>query len=80
MIMQALREIHNVTSDTLTIKIPPNISHTKAEVIILFLEDKVDELPQKDPWEATRQFRKKLEQKGRVFNDSVELIREDRER
>jgi len=37
-------------------------------------------MPQTYPWEATRQFRKKLEQKGRVFNDSVELIREDRER
>jgi len=42
MIMQALREIHHVTSETLTIKIPPNISYTKPEVIILFLEDKID--------------------------------------
>ena len=76
--MQALREIHNITSDTLTIKIPQNISVPKAEVIILFFDDK--KLPQTDPWKATRQFRKKLEQQGRVFNDSVELIREDRER
>ncbi len=78
--MQALREIHNITSDTLTIKIPPNILFPKAEVIILFFEDKIEDLAQTDPWKATRQFRKKLEQKGRVFNDSVELIREDRER
>lgn len=27
--MQALREIHEVTSDTLTIKIPPNISYSQ---------------------------------------------------
>ena len=60
--MQALREIHNVTSDTLTIKIPPNIVSPKAEVTILFFEDQFDELPQKDPWQATRKFRKKLEQ------------------
>ncbi|MDM8564805.1 hypothetical protein QUF74_04050 [Candidatus Halobeggiatoa sp. HSG11] len=76
--MQALREIHNVTSDTLTIKIPPNVSYPKAEVIVLFLEDK-DE-PQTDPWKATHQFRKKLEQSGRIFSDSVELIRKDRKR
>ncbi len=78
--MQALREIHNVTSNTLSIKIPPNIPYPKAEVIVLFLEDKIEPTPQTDPWKATRQFRKKLEQSGRVFNDSVELIREDRER
>jgi hypothetical protein len=40
-IMQALREIYDVTSDTLTIKIPPNLSYPKAEVIILFLDDKI---------------------------------------
>ena len=77
--MQALREIYDVTSDTLTIKIPPNLSYPKAEVIILFLEDKMAPIPQDDPWKATRQFRKKLEESGRVFSDSVELIREDRE-
>ncbi len=78
--MQALREIHNLTSDTLSIKIPPNNPYPKAEVIILFLEDTVKPTPQTDPWKATRQFRKKLEQSGRVFDDSVELIREDRDR
>jgi len=78
--MYTLREFHDVTSDTLTIKIPPNISYPKAEVIVLFLEDKIDHIPQTDPWKATRQFRKKLAQSGRVFSDSVELIREDRER
>ncbi|MDM8561985.1 hypothetical protein QUF54_01365 [Candidatus Marithioploca araucensis] len=78
---EALRKIYDVTSDTLTIKIPPNISYPKkAEVIVLFLENKIDPIPQADPWKATRQFREKLEQSGRVFSDSVELIREDRER
>ncbi|HAI68879.1 MAG TPA: hypothetical protein DCM38_05500 [Gammaproteobacteria bacterium] len=77
--MQALREIYDVTSDTLTIKIPPNFSYSKAEVIVLFLEDQIEHKEQHDPWEATRQFRKKLEQSGRVFSDSVELIRADRE-
>lgn len=78
--MQALREIHDVTSDVLTIKIPPNLSPSKAEVIVLFLEDKIDQIPQTDPWKATRQFREKLERSGRVFSDSAELIRADRER
>jgi len=77
--MQALREIYDVTSDTLTIKIPQNFSYSKAEVIVLFLEDQIEHKAQPDPWEATRQFRKKLEQSGRVFTDSVELIRADRE-
>jgi hypothetical protein len=72
--------IHDVTSDTLTIKIPPNLSYPKAEVIILFFEGKIDKIAPADPWKATRQFREKLEQSGRVFSDSVELIREDRER
>jgi hypothetical protein len=78
--MQALREIHDVTSDTLTIKIPPNLSYPKAEITILFFKDEIESVPQADPWKATRQFREKLEQSGRVFSDSVELIREDRER
>ncbi|GEM_PF-7077888 len=48
-------------------------------MIVLFLEDQIEHKAQPDPWEATRQFRKKLEQSGRVFTDSLELIRADRE-
>ena len=31
-------------------------------------------------WEAIHQFRQRLQQSGRAFSDSVELIREDRDR
>jgi len=76
-IIQALREIYEVTSDTLTIKIPPNLSYPKAEVIVLFLEDKIAPISQPDPWQATRQFRKKLEQSGRVFSEELSSNRGD---
>jgi len=35
--MQALREIYDVTSDTLTIKIPPNLSYPKADPLEKFI-------------------------------------------
>ena len=31
-------------------------------------------------WEAIHRFRQRLQQSGRAFSDSVELIREDRDR
>jgi hypothetical protein len=33
-----------------------------------------------EAWEAVNRFRKRLEKTGRSFSDSVELIREDRDR
>ena len=43
----------------------------------------IEEAAQQNPieaWDAIDQFRSRLEQSGRVFSDSVELIREDRDR
>jgi hypothetical protein len=35
----------------------------------LFLKDKISPISQIGPWQATRQFREKLEQSGRVFSE-----------
>ena len=33
-----------------------------------------------ESWEAIHQFRRRLQESGRVFSDSADLLREDRER
>ena len=33
-----------------------------------------------ESWEAIHQFRRRLQESGRVFSDSTDLLREDRER
>lgn len=75
--MQALHEIHEVTSDTLTIQIPKTFPAKKVEVIVLPIEE--SETPdKKDIWEKTNKIREQLKRSGRTFSDSADLIREER--
>ncbi|NJO17049.1 MAG: hypothetical protein HC877_15310 [Thioploca sp.] len=77
--MQALREIHEVTSDTVTIQIPNTFPYKKVEIIVLPLEEKRLTDHTEDFWRTIAQFRQELKQSDRCFTDSVEFIREDRE-
>ncbi len=73
--MQALREIHEVTSNTVTIKMPEFFPYKKVEVIVLPMEEKP---VMEDFWESADQICEELERSGRTFSDSAELIREER--
>jgi len=73
--MQALREIHNVVSNTLTIQIPSTFSYKKVEVIVLPIENKEEK---DNVWAGIDKIYERLESSGRTFSDSAELIREDR--
>jgi len=73
--MQALREIHEVTSDTVTIKIPKRFPYKQVEIIVLPVEGRDSKA---NPWETTNKIREQLERSGHTFSDSAELIREDR--
>jgi hypothetical protein len=77
--MQALREIHDVTLNQVTINIPQTFPFKRVEIVVLPM---TTELPtsKKDPWQATNKFREQLKRSKRVFSDSAELIREDRDR
>jgi cysteinyl-tRNA synthetase len=76
-IMQALREIHEVTSDTITIQIPKKFPYKQVEIIVLPVEGR-GIIDKANPWETTNQIREQLERSGRTFSDSAELIQEDR--
>lgn len=78
--MQALREIHEVTSDTVTIQIPNTFPYKQVEIIVLPLEEKRLTDHAEDFWRTIAKFRQELKQSDRRFTDSVEFIREDRER
>jgi hypothetical protein len=75
--MQALREIHNLTSNTLTIPIPTSFSYKKVEVIVLAVENQ-DEKENVNVWVDIDKIYEELEKSGRTFSDSAELIRADR--
>jgi len=75
--MQALREIHDVTSDTVTIQIPKRFPYKQVEIIVLPVEEK-EKMDKADPWETTDKIYEQLVRSGRTFSDSAELIREDR--
>jgi len=75
--MHALREIHEVTSNTVTVKIPTTFPYKKVEVIVLPLEER-GQIEKANPWETTDKIYDELARSGRTFSDSAELIREDR--
>jgi len=75
--MEALREIHEVHSNSITIHLPNQFSK-QVEVIVLPVEDKSAKVTTEDPWAGVHQIREQLERSGRTFSDSAELIREDR--
>lgn len=68
---------------TLSLTIPLGQPDTEFEVIVV-VQPKTSAngapTPTPDPWAAINAFRERLAASGRVFTDSVELIREDRDR
>ena len=75
--MEALREIHEVHSNSITVHLPNQFAK-QVEVIILPVEDQLARATTEDPWAEVHQIREQLERSGRTFSDSAELIREDR--
>jgi hypothetical protein len=75
--MEALREIHEVHSNSITVHLPNQFAK-QVEVIILPVEDQLARATTEDPWVEVHKIREQLERSGRTFSDSAELIREDR--
>jgi outer membrane protein assembly factor BamA len=76
--MQALREIYEVVSDTITINIPKTFPSKKVEVIVLPLAENRP-TNREEFWKSLDEFRQELARSGRAFSDSAELIREERD-
>ncbi len=64
--MQALREIHEVTSNTVTIQIPKTFPYKKVEVVVLPIEESA-QMEKANPWETTNKIREQLERSGRTY-------------
>jgi hypothetical protein len=77
--IEALREIHEVHANTITIHLPENFAQ-QVEVIVLPVTPKspLTVAEQQAVYEQIKEFRCQLERSGRTFSDSVELIREGR--
>jgi len=73
--MQALREIHTIMGNSLTIQIPQYFKQ-QVEVIVLPLEK---ELPIKT-WKTAHNIFNQLNQSNQQFSDSAELLREERDK
>jgi hypothetical protein len=71
-------------SGTLSLTIPLNQPDTEFEVVVVLQArasaNGSSAAPVADPWAAINAFRQRLAASGRVFTDSAELIREDRDR
>ena len=69
---------------TLLLTIPLGQPDTEFEVVVVVQPKATANGTQAprpaDPWAAINAFRERLAASGRVFTDSVELIREDRDR
>jgi hypothetical protein len=76
MLMEALREIHEVHSNSITIHLPNQFAK-QVEVIVLPVEEKPT-VNREDVWKSINEFSEELRRSGRTFSDSVELIREGR--
>ncbi len=74
--MEALREIHEVHSNSITVHLPNQFSK-QVEVIVLPMADK-PAINHEEFWDSIDKFREELARSGRTFSDSAELIREDR--
>jgi hypothetical protein len=74
--MEALREIHEVHSNSITVHLPNQFSK-QVEVIVLPVAEK-SATNHGDFWDSIDKFREELARSGRTFSDSAELIREDR--
>jgi hypothetical protein len=79
--MEALREIHEVNSGSITIQLPKTFPYQQVEVIVLPVMGKPRPTTLPEPeavWQRIDAIREQLASSGRTFSDSTELVREDR--
>jgi hypothetical protein len=82
--MEALRQIVQLHSDTLVLKIPETLSHRVLEVIILPMNEATDkvqsyhQVSMQQIHTELAEFKQRFD-KNHEFSDSVDLVREDRE-
>jgi hypothetical protein len=74
--MEALREIHEVHSDSITVHLPNQFAK-QVEVIVLPVAE-TSNLSHTNPWQIANQIYEQLKSTGRTFSDSTDLVREDR--
>lgn len=65
---------------TLTLTIPLDRPNAEFEVLVVVQPQPPDAATPPDPWASINAFRERLAASGRTFSDSVDLIREDRDR
>lgn len=83
--MEALRQIVQLDSDTLVLKLPETFAHQQLEVIVLPIQESMGKAQLIDGQVTMQQilaelakFRQRFDETHQ-FSDSVELVREDRE-
>jgi hypothetical protein len=83
--MEALRQIVQLHSDTLVLKVPETFAHQWLEVIVLPTQESTDkaqlsdgQVPMQQIQTELAEFRQRFDETHQ-FSDSVELVREDRE-
>lgn len=78
--MNVIQMTGTTNSDgTLTLTLPLGQPNTRFEVAVIVQPNVANGTPA-DHWAEINAFRERLAASGRVFTDSVELIREDRDR
>lgn len=78
--MQAVNATGTTGPDgTLTLSIPLGRPNAEFDAVVV-LQPKQAPVPPADPWAAVNALRQRLAATGRVFTDSAELVREDRDR
>jgi cysteinyl-tRNA synthetase len=77
--MEALREIHEVHSNSITIHLPNQFSKQVEVIVLPIVEERhLTAQEREESWKRIDAIREQLERSGRTFSDSAELIREDR--
>jgi hypothetical protein len=74
--MEALREIHEVHLNSITVHLPNQFSK-QVEVIVLPVAE-TSNWCHTNPWQTANQIYEQLKSTGRTFSDSTDLVREDR--
>jgi hypothetical protein len=84
--MRTIHATEKTASDgTLTLRVPLGQPDTEFEILLVVQPKATANAtpapqPGADPWAAINAFRERLAASGRVFTDSTELIRKDRDR
>ena len=79
--MHTIQSHHRTAADgTLTLTIPLGQSHADVDVVVVVQASTNGTPVQNDPWAGANAIHARLAASGRTFGDSVELIREDRDR